>query len=631
MFTVFYYFCQADFALMEKENLINSLVLNLNFSDEKDKNRFISDSDELYNDYCFPIIDEVISRLGNDYDADIDGITVELGTVNIQDFPNSLSKALEEALLKELIAWGRKPKKEDFAFPENDAVSETTPKILQDMPVSVKSSKVFKETVSFLFSGTAPWYAELADFHPNENLSQLLSVLHNDVTSLKAFLSSVADNEIAFFRLQGLLDKKQLCELCLILLRFAEANQVFGISLDYHSNTTDFQPFLSNCDKITLSSLLRALSKDEKLAAKRILTDCIKSLAIGNSKGRNFQPTNVRSDGNECEREQSEQNPESDAQKRIEGSASVLHDTEKKNSGFLEQVMKPDGEDDIQGNGSLRPKNGQSDYLGMAANPEAPLSVQDAQKMGKTDLKTTKGIMTDTDSLKGKALNAGKSNSAVEMAKQENPSDAIEWRSGHSQLKSEYPYQLEKEQAAAKEQIAKQPSKKETKLIIDDAGLVLLHPFLPTLFSRTGLLDDKNKFKDLTSKEKAAHFLRYTSGNVQLHFDHLMNLEKVFCGLPVQFPLTPDFPISDSEKMEINDMLESVCQYWKPLNGTSTAGLQQSFLRRKGIITFDGGTWLIRVEGMTVDILMDDLPWEISTILFPWTEDLFVVDWQRNY
>ena len=621
---------------MEKENLINSLVLNLNLSDEKDKNRFISDSDELYNDYCFPIIDEVISRLGNDYDADIDGITVELGTVNIQDFPNSLSKALEEALLKELIAWSRKPKKEDFVFPENDAVSETTPQILQDMPVSVKSSRVFKETVSFLFSGTAPWYAELADFHPNENLSQLLSVLHNDVTSLKAFLSSVADNEIAFFRLQGLLDKKQLCELCLILLRFAEANQVFGISLDYHSNTTDFQPFLSNYDKITLSSLLRALSKDEKLVAKKILTDCIESLAIGNSEERSFQPTNVRSDGDGCEREQSGQNPESDVQKRIEGSASVLHDTElldaeKKNSGLSEQVMKPDEEDDIQGNGSLRPKNGQSDHLGMAANPEAPLSEQDAQKMGKTDLKTAKGTITDTEFPKGKALNAGKSNSAVEMAKQENPQDAIGEQSGHSQLKSEFPYQLEKELAAAKEQIAKQPSKKETKLIVDDAGLVLLHPFLPTLFSRTGLLDDKNKFKDLTSKEKATHFLRYTSGDVQLHFDHLMNLEKVFCGLPVQYPLTPDFPISDSEKMEINDMLESVCQYWKPLNGTSTAGLQQSFLRRKGIITFDGGTWLIRVEGMTVDILMDDLPWEISTILFPWTDDLFVVDWQRNY
>lgn len=132
----------------------------------------------------------------------------------------------------------------------------------------------------------------------------------------------------------------------------------------------------------------------------------------------------------------------------------------KKNSGLSEQVMKPDGEDDIQGNGSLRPKNGQSDHLGMAANPEAPLSEQDAQKMGKTDLKTAKGTITDTEFPKGKALNAGKSNSAVEMAKQENPQDAIGWQSGHSQLKSEFPYQLEKELAAAKEQIAKQPSKK---------------------------------------------------------------------------------------------------------------------------------------------------------------------------
>ena len=97
---IFYYFCQVVFAFMEKDNLVNSLVLNLNLADEKDKNGFVANTDKLYDDCFFPVIDEVISRFGAVYDADIDDVIVDLGTANVQDLPNLLSEALEEALLK---------------------------------------------------------------------------------------------------------------------------------------------------------------------------------------------------------------------------------------------------------------------------------------------------------------------------------------------------------------------------------------------------------------------------------------------------------------------------------------------------------------------------------------------------
>ena len=84
------------------------------------------------------------------------------------------------------------------------------------------------------------------------------------------------------------------------------------------------------------------------------------------------------------------------------------------------------------------------------------------------------------------------------------------------------------------------------------------------------------------------------------------------------------------EKEEGRQVLRSVCQYWKPLNGTSPEGLQRSFLQRNGSITYEDNTWIVRVEGQALDILLDDLPWEISLLLLPWKEEMIMVEWQRE-
>ena len=170
----------------------------------------------------------------------------------------------------------------------------------------------------------------------------------------------------------------------------------------------------------------------------------------------------------------------------------------------------------------------------------------------------------------------------------------------------------------------------EKQCLVDDAGLVILHPFLPALFERLGYLDEEHKFVNLALQERAVHLLRWLAGYELPHLDYQMPLEKVLCDLPLAYPMGSEIEFTDMEKEEGRQVLRSVCQYWKPLNGTSPEGLQRSFLQRHGSIAYEDNTWIFRVEGQALDILLDDLPWEISLLLLPWREEMIMVEWQRE-
>ena len=635
---IFYYFCQVVFAFMEKENLVNSLVLNLNLADEKDKNGFVVDADKLYDDCFFPVIDEVISRLGAVYDADIDGVIVDLGLVDVQDLSNLLSEALEEALLKKIVASEEKTDCVKFLAVDNDVFSGIAKNLFQHLPESVRNATDSKAIISFLFSGEAPWQIELSDFHPNEDLAQLLAALKNDLPSLKLFLSELADNDIAFSRLSSLLDLSQLRELCLILYCFTKEKDVFDDMSDYQLDSNGFQAFLLHCDKVVLSAIFYSLSKGEESVVNRIIADYQKDKLV-ETLGKNDSPALGVFDESSIVTEQQNQSKKTNGQEHVEMDEMAAEDSaagdnvkgkvsDDNYADYQEDEFYVDREADIKGAQISKIIIGQNDFVEIEEKHDETLLNLDSLKI-EEEVKAVVG--KEKAEANGKDAKVGETNPTLEMPASNVFSGDSEQQTVGPLLKSEFLSRLEKGIAAKKERIANQSVVEKCKLTVDDAGLVLLHPFLSTLFSRTGLLDEKNHFKGLTEREKAAHLLRFASGDANLHFDHLMNLEKVFCGLPVQYPMMPDFLISDDEKLEVNEMLESVCQYWKPLNGTSVAGLQQSFLRRNGMIAYDGGTWLIRVEGMAVDILLDDLPWEISTILFPWTDDMFAVDWQRGY
>lgn len=169
------------------------------------------------------------------------------------------------------------------------------------------------------------------------------------------------------------------------------------------------------------------------------------------------------------------------------------------------------------------------------------------------------------------------------------------------------------------------------RLLVDDAGVMLLSPFFSRLFSNLGYLDAVGRFKSPGHRIRAVHIVRCIScGFTERHSEKDMVLSKVICGLSPYFPLDRRYGIMKREKEEIEGMLSSALGYWNVLKGTSPDGLRRAFLRRNGSLEKDGRGWLVRVEGKSIDILIGEIPWGFSTFVPTWTETGIYTEWQKE-
>ncbi len=167
---------------------------------------------------------------------------------------------------------------------------------------------------------------------------------------------------------------------------------------------------------------------------------------------------------------------------------------------------------------------------------------------------------------------------------------------------------------------------KPPEIIVQNAGLVLLHPFLKTFFTETGILNETGNFY----KEKhvhavqALHFL--ATGN-ETFFEADMIFEKFLVGFPLKMPVQRESFLTDEIKTEANEMLRQVIKNWPALKNTSPDGLRQLFLQREGkLLQTENGFKLI-VERKTQDILLEKLGWNISVVKFPWKERILFIEW----
>ena len=200
-------------------------------------------------------------------------------------------------------------------------------------------------------------------------------------------------------------------------------------------------------------------------------------------------------------------------------------------------------------------------------------------------------------------------------------------------------------QDKTKEQPLKQPNQKEESLkrpfrldkeptpsdsaffFIENAGVVLVHAFLPSLFKAFDWLGEDKKFKDEAVRQRAIHLLHYiASGEEQLP-EYRLLLPKVLCGLPLDISIERTIVLTDIEKNEAQEMLKAVIEHWKSLKNTSLEGLRQGFFERDAKLSHTEKGWLLQVESKTQDILLRQLPWGIGMIKLPWMKEMLFVEW----
>lgn len=160
-----------------------------------------------------------------------------------------------------------------------------------------------------------------------------------------------------------------------------------------------------------------------------------------------------------------------------------------------------------------------------------------------------------------------------------------------------------------------------------NSGIVILHPFLESLFGNLALIED-GQFSNDVSRERAVclvHFLATGSD----HFpEHELLMPKFLCGWPMEDPINRFLPISDYEKSECIAVLNSAIEHWEALKQTSIEGLRTNFLQREGILKHEEFGWSLYVEQETHDILLEKLPWSLSVVTFRWLNEMLTVHWQ---
>jgi hypothetical protein len=159
------------------------------------------------------------------------------------------------------------------------------------------------------------------------------------------------------------------------------------------------------------------------------------------------------------------------------------------------------------------------------------------------------------------------------------------------------------------------------------AGLILLHPFLSTFFSRCGLTE-RGVFVDRQARQQAVYLLYYLGTGEKEAQEHALLFPKVYCGCDLEEPLPMRVEQPESSYLEADQLLQMVLQRWEKLQYSSVAALREGFLRRMGKLVNRGERLELVMEASAIDVLLDYLPWNLSIVKLPWLKDLLYVEWR---
>jgi hypothetical protein len=164
----------------------------------------------------------------------------------------------------------------------------------------------------------------------------------------------------------------------------------------------------------------------------------------------------------------------------------------------------------------------------------------------------------------------------------------------------------------------------EEPIYVDNAGLVILHPFLSMFFEAVGAVSKRK----VQLPDHTLGLLHYLGTGQENAPEQELVIPKLLCGLDPETVQAGCTSLTDSEKSEAGALLAAVIRHWEALRNTTADGLRGTFLLRPGKLSLrSDGDWLLQVETKSFDFLMDQLPWGISMIQLPWMKKILRVEW----
>ncbi|MDW3223292.1 MAG: contractile injection system tape measure protein [Paracoccaceae bacterium] len=173
------------------------------------------------------------------------------------------------------------------------------------------------------------------------------------------------------------------------------------------------------------------------------------------------------------------------------------------------------------------------------------------------------------------------------------------------------------------------PASPARAFLSERGGLILFHPYLPMLFERLALLDEKRQIpkENMPAARRALQVIADQEAPQDQPTDPV---EKMLLGLPQNWALPSTHVLTPSDVALINSLLVSVIERWGALGQTSADGLREAFIRRNAVLKQQETGWILRVDIGPFDMLLDRLPWSFGTIALPWMPEPCIVHWRDS-
>ena len=230
----------------------------------------------------------------------------------------------------------------------------------------------------------------------------------------------------------------------------------------------------------------------------------------------------------------------------------------------------------------------------------------------KSEILTTKEKREEQSEAERRSLNPEKIRQKIRRGDEEGMNGTVE---------------VEKDDQESMAQKDKEKNKSpEDAIYIDNAGLILLHPFLPALFENLKLTKE-NQWIDEDSQHKGVLVSAFLTTGIDEFEEFNLMLNKILCGVDVEEVVATDMLPDDEVIYECEMLLNEVIMHWSILRNTSIDGLRETFLQRNGTLSKVDIGWLLQVEQKSVDVLLGHLPWGIGVIKLPWMDEMIYVEW----
>ncbi len=162
-------------------------------------------------------------------------------------------------------------------------------------------------------------------------------------------------------------------------------------------------------------------------------------------------------------------------------------------------------------------------------------------------------------------------------------------------------------------------------ILLKNAGLVLIHPFIKHFFEKLEFLSE-GKIKN-EKLDEAVHVLHYLACKQEQPQEHILLFEKFLCNIPLQYPIKRYIKLTNRQKEACEELLQAMLSHWQGLKTKNTAVLRNEFLMREGKLQTTNDRDSLYIQRKTQDILLDSIPWNFHLVKIPWKKKLVFVEW----